>query len=187
MRRSRTEEKRGGREKRRRAEPSDGGATTWNSDVKPKLLSSFGDSKTSPAATQDHYVHKVPYTTASLGKQVGLARVFGFALQPNEKEHPEYYDSILNGVEIFKINGSDGNLAGPNPIPGSWVIPYIESHKSDVVRPRTSCMLQGWVSSLLFSEIKVATKNFDESWLLGLGGFGKVYRGDVEMLMVVQM
>ena len=33
------------------------------------------------------------------------------ALHPNEKEHPEYYDSILNGVEIFKINGSDGNLA----------------------------------------------------------------------------
>ncbi|CAN6871109.1 hypothetical protein Bca4012_045373 [Brassica carinata] len=128
------------------------GPRTRNSDVKPKLLSSFRDSKTSPAATQDHYVHKVPYTTASLGKQVGcklkadvvgwtgrnVARVFGFALHPNEKEHPEYYDSILNGVEIFKINGSDANLAGPNPIPGSWVIPYIESHKSDVVRPRTS-------------------------------------------------
>lgn len=46
-------------------------------------------------------------------------------LHPNEKEHPEYYDSILNGVEIFKINGSDDNLAGPNLIPGPRVIPYI--------------------------------------------------------------
>lgn len=54
-----------------------------------------------------------------------MARVFGFALHPNEKEHPEYYDSILNGVEIFKINGSDDNLAGPNLIPGPRVIPYI--------------------------------------------------------------
>ncbi|XP_017975355.1 PREDICTED: receptor-like protein kinase FERONIA [Theobroma cacao] len=25
------------------------------------------------------------------------------------------YDVILNGIEVFKVNGSDGNVAGPNP------------------------------------------------------------------------
>ncbi|WRX20643.1 hypothetical protein QQP08_013130 [Theobroma cacao] len=31
--------------------------------------------------------------------------------------HPKYYNVILNGIEVFKVNGSDGNLAGPNPEP----------------------------------------------------------------------
>ncbi|XVE78537.1 hypothetical protein DITRI_Ditri13aG0153200 [Diplodiscus trichospermus] len=32
--------------------------------------------------------------------------------------HPRdafYYDVILNGIEVFKVNNTDGNLAGPNP------------------------------------------------------------------------
>ena len=38
---------------------------------------------------------------------------------------------------------------------------------------------------LSFSEIREATKNFDESLLLGVGGFGKVYRGVLENGVVV--
>nr|POF26970.1 receptor-like protein kinase feronia [Quercus suber] len=39
------------------------------------------------------------------------------ALHPNPSSKPDYYDVTLSGVEIFKVNGTNGNLAGPNPIP----------------------------------------------------------------------
>ncbi|WRX14255.1 Serine-threonine/tyrosine-protein kinase [Theobroma cacao] len=36
-------------------------------------------------------------------------------LHPNLRSKPQYYDAILNGVEIFKVSNNDGNLAGLNP------------------------------------------------------------------------
>ncbi|EPS73118.1 hypothetical protein M569_01631 [Genlisea aurea] len=165
-------------------------------------------------------------------------------LHPYTISKPQYYDAILNGLEIFKINSSSGNLAGPNPVPlpqtpDSSAIETSPGHKSSAVgvgigvgtaaaavllvgaivylvsrrdkRKKDSTSSDGWLPLSLYGnshssgsakttttgsyasslpsnlgrhfsigEIQAATNGFDESLLLGVGGFGKVYRGEID-------
>lgn len=167
-------------------------------------------------------------------------------LHPYPGTKPQYYDAILNGVEIFKVNDTKGNLAGPNPIPvqqpqddslnnqssgkgqsknqkaigggvggGIAAILLVGLFVCLVTRHRKqkkdSSTSDGWLPLSLYgnshttgsaktnttgsyasslpsnlcrhfsiSEIKTATNNFDEALLLGVGGFGKVYRGEID-------
>lgn len=48
-----------------------------------------------------------------------------------------------------------------------------------------SAMVQGLCRRFSFIEIKHATKNFDESNVIGVGGFGKVYKGVIDGKMKV--
>ncbi|VFQ89273.1 unnamed protein product [Cuscuta campestris] len=135
-----------------------------------------------------------------------------------------YVDAILNGLEIFKINDTKGNLAGLNPIPNLkphnslepfvpksnrratigggvgggiaafllvivFVISFFSCRRDAQSAALATTNTTGSYASPLpstlcrhfsFAEIKVATKNFDESLLLGVGGFGKVYRGEID-------
>ncbi|OAY77299.1 Receptor-like protein kinase ANXUR2 [Ananas comosus] len=177
------------------------------------------------------------------------------ALHPSESAKPEYYDAILNGLEVFKVNDSAGNLAGPNPEPskmlaaaeldgasagsfrskpgekshvitgaaggaaavglvfaicvavyqrkkrvvgadstnnnGSGWLPLYGGNSHTTSGSKSSISSKSCASSHLanlaaicrhfsFAEIKQATRSFDESLVIGVGGFGKVYRGVID-------
>ncbi|VAH90666.1 unnamed protein product [Triticum turgidum subsp. durum] len=168
---------------------------------------------------------------------------FWVALHPDAETKPQYYDAILNGMEVFKLQLTNGSLVGLNPVPSadppahsgsgdkkSKVAPivggvigglavlalgyccfickrrrkaakasgmsdghsgwlplslYGHSHTSSSAKSHATGSYASSLPSNLcrhfsFAEIKAATKNFDESRILGVGGFGKVYHGEID-------
>ncbi|RDX87023.1 Receptor-like protein kinase ANXUR2, partial [Mucuna pruriens] len=170
------------------------------------------------------------------------------ALHPSTESRPEFYDAILNGIEVFKLN--DTNLSGPNPQPSAMLIKHEEMERTfqesrnsskrtfvigsaaggaagfalvaaicvvvhrkkrkrapgsysasswlpiygnsnttgtkstvsgkSVGSGNISAMAQGLCRYFSLQEMIQATKNFDEANVIGVGGFGKVYKGVIE-------
>ncbi|CAE6205722.1 unnamed protein product [Arabidopsis arenosa] len=163
-------------------------------------------------------------------------------LHPLRSVNPKYYDAILNGVEILKLNDPDGNLAGPNPDPstnstpnretplirkgnnnshvlaitlavvGSSIVlamfvvggvfimkrkkkkksnefsvhntssswsPLPQGRGSTNTKPAKS-LPSGLCRRFSIFEIKSATNDFEENLIVGVGGFGSVYKGRID-------
>ncbi|WVZ81754.1 hypothetical protein U9M48_029096 [Paspalum notatum var. saurae] len=169
------------------------------------------------------------------------------ALHPDLSTRPEYFDAILNGLEVFKLQNLQNNsLNGLNP-PLPPVEPNVKprgSHSKGVVLAAIGGIVGGFAVLLIaffgvciicrrkkkvakefeksddgnwtpltdysksrsntsgkttttgsrtsttlpsnlcrhfaFGEIQVATNNFDQKSLLGKGGFGNVYLGQID-------
>jgi serine/threonine protein kinase len=151
---------------------------------------------------------------------------------------PEYASAILNGVEIFKLNQSDGTLAGLNPEVEWLTTPSAPEprtklkEKTKRLSPTVAIIIGGVVGPLLIlflvtfrlskkakdisltsvtswwglfsftktkstkmmgsslpselcrkfslAEIKAATNDFDTVLIIGVGGFGNVYKGYID-------
>ncbi|XP_010450843.1 PREDICTED: putative receptor-like protein kinase At5g39000 [Camelina sativa] len=163
-----------------------------------------------------------------VGSGSGLRHDLRLDLHPLRSVNPKYYDAILNGVEILKLNDPNGNLAGPNPdplVPPNSVTPQIpkgNNNKSNVLViilavVGSSIVLAMFVVGVVviikrkkkkkrsnefgvhtmktklatslpsdlcrrfsISEIKSATNDFEDKLVVGVGGFGTVYKGRID-------
>ncbi|XVF85769.1 hypothetical protein PTKIN_Ptkin17bG0143900 [Pterospermum kingtungense] len=75
----------------------------------PEINKNYNLSWTFPVDSGFLTILSVP-KLAFLGKQD-----IWLELHPNIQTKPQYYDAILNGVEIFKVSNNDRKLAGINP------------------------------------------------------------------------
>ncbi|KAG5092955.1 hypothetical protein JHK82_051733 [Glycine max] len=149
-------------------------------------------------------------------------------MHPNPKSLAK--DAQINAIELFKINDTTGNLAGPNPDshPKTSEVPLPSSNKKSKGSTRTlTAAVAGTVSGVVMlslsvaffltkrkknmavdegsnkkggtsrgggssslptnlcrkfsiAEMRAATNNFDELFVVGLGGFGNVYKGYID-------
>ncbi|RRT47463.1 hypothetical protein B296_00049884 [Ensete ventricosum] len=90
-------------------------------------------------------------------------------------------------IRICRRQKKKGKDAGSSDGPSGW-LPlslYGNSHSSASAKSNTSGSYASSLPTNLcrhfsFAEIKAATKGFDECLLLGVGGFGKVYHGEID-------
>ncbi|CAH1447547.1 unnamed protein product [Lactuca virosa] len=56
-----------------------------------------------------------------IGNKLGIDAELWVTLHTNIDLKPEFYDILLNGLEVFKLSDSQSNLAGRNPVPSKMM------------------------------------------------------------------
>ncbi|RXH69186.1 hypothetical protein DVH24_036970 [Malus domestica] len=130
------------------------------------------------------------------------------ALEASKKDWlTNYNDAILSGLEMFKLSANQ-NLAGPNPdsppepstrsrtpllatvigvasgILGLSVLGFLVFRRRQKVKytasDGSSSLPPHLCRCFSLSEIKAATQNFSQTFIVGVGGFGHVYKGHID-------
>ncbi|XP_050270505.1 receptor-like protein kinase FERONIA isoform X6 [Quercus robur] len=110
------------------------------------------------------YVVMIPNKTSN-----GKSPLF-IELRPNANSSSGYSDAILNGLELFKLNNSDANLAAPNPEvphpPSPSPSPSPSPLKSPAPQPLPFKYSKGGTKSVIYIEATVGV--ISVIFLLGL-------------------
>ncbi|KAG5527674.1 hypothetical protein RHGRI_028565 [Rhododendron griersonianum] len=94
---------------------------------------------------------------------------------PHNHEWIEDIDTVLKGLEVFKLSNPDKNLAGVNPVPLSC------ASTSSNTKPHKFVNASGGLCRRFsLSEVLLVTNNFSHEFFIGSGGFGNVYKAHID-------
>ncbi|KAG5527683.1 hypothetical protein RHGRI_028574 [Rhododendron griersonianum] len=104
------------------------------------------------------------------------------ALRPQNHEWTEPIDATLKGLKVFKLSNTDKNLVGVNPVPlaRTSTSPKLKKLLFASGGNTIATASEGLCRRFSLAELMSATNNFNDKFVIGSGGFGKVYKALID-------